>query len=281
MTDLAPALLLAQKIAGLFSAFPGVEAVGLAGSQTVAAGDSTSDIDLYIYTTVPIPLQERAALVEKLGASKADLNLHFWDLGDEWFDKETGIEVDVMYWEPAWIADQIDRVLVRHEASLGYTTCFWNTICNTQILLDRSGWLRALQERAKAPYPEDLRRAILAMNSPVLRSVIPSYTHQIEKALRREDLVSVNHRVAALIASYFDIIFAINRMPHPGEKRLVQVASQRCAKIPRGMPTQVEDVLRAAASPGPDLMVAITTLLDCLDDLLREEGLDLPGKPEI
>src|SRR5258705_11487213 len=106
--------------------------------------------------------------------------------------------------------DQLDRVLVRHQASMGYTTCFWHTIRMSQVLFDRSHWFARLQQQAAQPYPEPLVKAIIAANYPVLRQIAPSYVHQIEKAASRGDLVSLNHRTAALLASYFDILFAIN-----------------------------------------------------------------------
>ena len=45
-----------------------------------------------------------------------------------------------------------------------------------------------------------------------------SYYEQIEKAIKRDDKNSINHRISAFMASYFDIIFAKNKMLHPGEK---------------------------------------------------------------
>ena len=270
----SPHQVLARKLGDSFCTFPNVEAIALAGSQTAGTKDSHSDIDLYVYITSPIPLSDRITLVEKLGASQADLGLQFWDPGDEWYDLETGIEVDVMYWDLAWIKEQIDRVLVRHQASTGYTTCFWNTVRNSAVLYDRNGWFQTLQARCQQAYPEELRRAIIAKNHPVLRRVIPAYLHQIEKAIQRNDLVSINHRVAALMASYFDVLFALNRIPNPGEKRLLTIAAQRCARLPQDMSLQVASVLHAAASTDPGLITNIQTLVDGLDPLLREEGFD-------
>ncbi|MCP4537357.1 MAG: DUF4037 domain-containing protein [Chloroflexi bacterium] len=271
----SPHLGLARKIAELFNVFPNVQAVALAGSQSTGVVDKDSDIDLYVYTTATIPLSDRAAIVEQLGATRSDLNLQFWDLGDEWYDAETGIEVDVIYWDTSWIEGQLDRVLVEHQAIVGYSTCFWHTIRNSMILYDKSGWLHRLKEKREVPYPEPLRQAIIAKNYPVLRRVIPSYLHQIEKAIKRDDLVSVNHRVAALLASYFDVLFALNRLPNPGEKRLLKTASERCAKVPPDMVTQMERVLRATSSPDSSLIARIEELVDGLDWLLLEEGFDL------
>jgi len=270
----SPHLSLARRIADLFSTFQSVEAIALAGSGTTGAMDRESDIDLYVYITSVIPLSDRAAIVERLGATRADLNLQFWDLGDEWYDAETGIEVDVIYWHTSWIEDQLDRVLVERQASMGYSTCFWHTVRNSLILYDKNAWLHRLKDKSDVPFPEALRRAIIAKNHPVLRRVIPSYLHQIEKALGRNDLVSINHRVAALLASYFDVLFALNRLPNPGEKRLLKTASERCAKVPREMVTQVEEVLRAVSSPDQSLVVRIEELVDNLDQLLLEEGFD-------
>ena len=58
-----------------------------------------------------------------------------------------------------------------------------------------------------------------------------SYYEQIKKALMRNDIVSVNHRITAFLASYFDIIFATNKLLHPGEKRLIKYAQDNCKRI--------------------------------------------------
>jgi len=200
--------------------------------------------------------------------------MRFWDLNDAWVDAETGIEVDVMYWDTAWIEGQLDRVLIECQASLGYSTCHWHTVRNSSILYDRSGWLRRLKEKSTIPYPEALRRAIVAKNHAVLRRVMPSYLGQIKKAQQRHDLVSLNHRVAALLASYFDVLFALNRVPHPGEKRLLQKAVQLCDRVPQTMVQQMEEVLRATSAGEATLMGRLTALLDGLDGLLLDEGFD-------
>ncbi|WP_020558923.1 gamma-glutamylcyclotransferase [Thiofilum flexile] len=266
--------LLTNKLVEHFRAIPCVEAIALGGSQSSGNLDKHSDIDLYIYSNEIIPLSTRESIVKTLGASKADLNLTFWDLGDEWFDLESGIEVDMIYWSLSWITEQLERVAVSHQASMGYTTCFWYTISNSNILFDRQGWFAQLQQRYSLPYPATLKRAIIAKNHPVLRAVIPSYYAQIKKAIERQDLVSINHRVAALFASYFDMLFAINEILNPGEKKLVAFALQKCPKLPVDFQTQVEKVLRGAATADEMLLHRLDELLDSLDDLLIKEGID-------
>ena len=75
-------------------------------------------------------------------------------------------------------------------------------------------------------YPESLRQNIISKNMEMLHGVIASYDAQIINAYQRGDFVSVNHRISAYLASYFDIIFALNKMYHPGEKRLVEIVKK-------------------------------------------------------
>ena len=264
---------LAGRLAGLFSRFPQVEAVAMAGSlASGTAPDPSSDIDLYVYTTALLPLQDRMNVVEAAGgASRADMNLDYWDLGDEWFDARTGIEVDVMFWETAWIEEMLEQTLTRCRASLGYSTSHWHTIRVSQVLFDRNGWFARLKAWCGQPYPEELRRAVIRRNHAVLRDVIPSYLHQIQKAVRRGDLVSVNHRLSALLASYFDILFAFNRVPNPGEKRLLEQAARLCPSLPVNMAAEVTAVLQSAGRPGPEILEDLDRLLDHLDQWLAED----------
>lgn len=265
---------LAHKLAAEFGRLEEVKAIALGGSVASGAAGPGSDIDLYVFTTVPVPLQKRIDLAGKNGYTRADLGLEFWDPGDEWMDAASVIEVDVIYWDTAWIEDQLARVLLRHQSSMGYTTCFWNTLQKALSLYDPQGWFGAIQQSTQVPYPEELRLNIIRANHAVLRRVIPSYTHQIEKAQSRGDLVSINHRVAALLASYFDVLFALNRVLHPGEKRLLAFAEQNCSLLPKELATDVTKLLQAAGATDPAVVQCTQRLLDHLDELMILQGFD-------
>lgn len=145
---------------------------------------------------------------------------------------------------------------------------------NSQTLFDRDGWFANLQEQSRQPYPPQLKRAIIAKNHPVLRNVIPAYYNQIKKALERNDLISVNHRLAAFCASYFDVLFAINEVLHPGEKKILQFVKDECAAIPDKLELQVEGIFQSAAVGDKKLLAHLDALIDGLDHLLIAQGFD-------
>ena len=268
---------LAENISEHFSSIPQVNAVALGGSSAKGFTDRFSDIDLYVYSSETIPLELRQDLLGQLGSRKTDLNLTFWDLGDQWVDLETGIEVDIIYWDKTWIQEQIDRIFIFQQANVGYSTCFWHTVLNSSVLFDRNGWFTGLQEKCRQPYSNKLKNAVITKNHPVLRNVIPSYYNQIKKAIERNDMVSVNHRVAALLASYFDVLFAINHLPNPGEKKLMRFVLDNCKRRPEDLNRQIGNVLESTGKNTELLPDRITELLDGLDELLISEGID-PGK---
>jgi hypothetical protein len=122
-----------------------------------------------------------------------------------------------------------------------------------------------LQRKAETPYPESLRRNIIAHNLAAICLSPASYQTQIAKALARGDWVSVNHRMAALLASVFDIIFALNRQTHPGEKRLLEQAELSCSVLPlnfRG------SMLALAQSSHHDAAAILQTMDALVDEII-------------
>ena len=75
-----------------------------------------------------------------------------------------------------------------------------------------------------------------------------SYYEQIEKAIKRNDIISINHRISAFLASYFDVIFAINELLHPGEKRLINFAKCNCKRLPADFEKKIMDLLTFPSS---------------------------------
>jgi catechol 2,3-dioxygenase-like lactoylglutathione lyase family enzyme/predicted nucleotidyltransferase len=248
-----------QRLAQQFAELPQVVAVVLAGSRAVGASDQESDFDLYVYTLRDVPVEFRRSLL----GEGAEIDNRFWEPGDEWCEPSTHTRLDIMYRSPGWIEDQLDRVLVRHEAAIGYSTCFWYNIIHSEALLDPRSWYHQLQNCAHVSYPEGLRRAVVKKNWPILRRNHSSYRRQIELALNREDAVSGQHRLTVLLASFFDVWFAIERQAHPGEKRLLTY-----------LPKPWASLVRAVLGAQPEaLLREIDALLDPLDTRVIEEGL--------
>lgn len=207
----------ARELAAGYAGFPEVQAVVLGGSLAAQAGDSRSDVDLYVYHTDEIRIDRRTGLARTY-CRKPEINNQFWETGDEWIDEKNGIHVDVMYRSTTWVAAELRHILIEHRAATGYSTCLWFNVLHSEIIFDRAGWFADLQKQASVPYPEALQRAIIQKNWPILRHNLSSYRYQLQSAIRRKDDVSINHRLAAMLQSYFDILFALNSQPHPGEK---------------------------------------------------------------
>jgi len=265
---------LVERLTVLLRNLPEVRAISWGGSYASGTADSESDLDLYVFVDRDIPLKTREALVAECGgATRADLGMTHWGPGDMWVHPGTGQVVDLIYFQTGWMTEHVEELLVEHKARLGYTTCFLHTLQHARVLADASAWLSALRHRL-SDYPEGLRRNIIAHNHQVLREALPSYGNQLVKALRRADPVSVNHRLAGLLASYFDILFAINRQNHPGEKRLLHLARERCTKLPLNMEADVKALLASAAASEGQLETDLTRLLDRLDALLGVEQVE-------
>ncbi|MGH8002197.1 MAG: DUF4037 domain-containing protein [Brasilonema sp.] len=265
---------LAQTIAAKFGSLPQVLAVVLSGSQPVLVADSLSDFDFYIYISDEISIETRTAIAKEF-ACRFEINNQFWETGDEWIDTQSGRGIDIMYRTPQWIEEQLDFIFVKHQANIGYTTCFWFNVLHSIPLYDRTGWFEGLLSVAKQAYPSPLRKAIVAKNYPIIRKNISSYFHQIEVAIERQDWVAINHRIAALLASYFDIIFAVNYVPHPGEKRLVEFVKKLCQKYPKNMEEHLQNLWVATSFSSSHLNIThqVNALIDGLDELLIAEGL--------
>ncbi len=245
-----------SEIAEAFGTYPQVLAVALSGSRLSAHSDEQSDYDLYVYTLSDLPIAFRRSLAGENG----ELDNRTWEHGDEWIDLSTGSRVDVMYRSPSWIQDRLDDVLQHHRASLGYSTSFWYNVLHSEPLFDPRGWYRDLQQHARVPYPPQLRRAIIAKNEPVLRRNHSSYRRQLEIALHRNDLVSLQHRLTAMLSSVFDIWFALQQQPHPGEKRLLTYLSPDWAAA-----------VRSALEALPcDLLVSVDRLIDLVESSVAE-----------
>jgi predicted nucleotidyltransferase len=239
-----------------FSELNEVEAIALAGSHSMQMNDALSDYDLYIYTSTEIPLTARQAITAR-HCRYMELNNQFWETEDDG-ELISGTEIELIYRNLDWLDEELERVVIQHQASTGYTTCFWTNLRNSQILYDEKQRLTQLQQKYTRPYSDELSLAIINKNLPLLTDAMPAYPRQIAKALKRGDHISVHHRVTEYLASYFDVLFALNKVAHPGEKRLINYATTLCDKLPDEFESNINQLLTLTGQSSPELTSLIT-----------------------
>ena len=220
------------------SQLPQVDAIALGGSRAGEYYDQKSDYDVYVYCKEPVSEDVRKEILSRY-CSYMEIGNHFWEYEDNCV-LNSGIDIDILYRDLDGFAEGIKRVVVQHQAQNGYTTCMWYNLINSRILFDRDGRLSQLQKRFTIPYPQELKKAIVERNRNLLRGAMPAYEAQITKAVGRNDVVSINHRAAEFMASYFDVVFALNEQLHPGEKRLIDLCEKNCKLLPENFRQNLE-----------------------------------------
>ncbi|WP_299014079.1 DUF4037 domain-containing protein [uncultured Photobacterium sp.] len=254
-----------------FAQLEQVDAILLAGSKVANSDDALSDYDVYIYTNDEIPLEVRKEITERY-CSYIELNNQFWETEDDGVLKD-GTEIELIYRSLDWLDNEVDRVVNAFQASTGYSTCFWYNLINSKVIYDRNNRAKKLIEKHSVEFPVELRLNIIDKNLPLLNKAMPAFQSQIKKALERQDIISINHRIAEFISSYFDVLFAINEMPHPGEKKLVKYVLQKCSKIPESFEEDIIDLLSLSGESDVRILDTIDQMVVRLTHLLEVEGL--------
>lgn len=208
-----------------------VEAIALGGSRAGVNYDEKSDYDVYLYVTSPVSEEKRKNILQKF-CSYMEIGNSFWEYEDNCV-LNNGIEIDILYRDMEDFMKGIQRVVVECQPSNSYTTCMWHNLITCKILYDKNGKLEKYKNKYSIPYPKQLRENIIKRQLELIDSSMPAYPKQIKKAILRKDFVSINHRITEFLASYFDLLFAINEITHPGEKRLVQLCKKQCKILPK------------------------------------------------
>lgn len=247
-----------------FKKLSGLRAIVLGGSRATLQHDQTSDYDVYVYTSTPIPIEKRYNIL-KSTCSHLEINNDFWEPEDDCI-LNSGTTIELIYRNMEQTRKDMENILVKYNASCGYSTCLCYNVFNSKPLYDPYNEYKDLQQSFSLTYPTKLQENIINKNRALLTGNIPSYYYQIEKAVKREDVVSVNHRTAEFLASYFDIIFALNQKYHPGEKRLISTAKSICPVLPKNFEENLHSLLCSNSSN--NILATISSIILELDKLL-------------
>lgn len=209
-----------------------IEALVLGGSRAGDVYDQKSDYDLYVYCTeLPSP-EARMGLLRRV-CDRIELGNDFWELEDDCVLKD-GIPVDILYRSLDAFAQDVAAVVEGYSARNGYTTCMWH-------------------------------------NLRLLTGNLPSYDAQLRKAVSREDRPSVNHRMAAFLESYFDILFALNRMTHPGEKRMDSMLKATAKLLPKNFGENLDEAFACMFANPERFLEVLDAMVGNLQELVEKE----------
>ncbi len=218
-----------------------IQAIVLGGSRAKEKYDDKSDYDFYIYSTNSIDSKTRNEILSKY-CSYLELGNCYWEQEDNG-TFESGVDFDIIYRNLNDFTNTIADVVENCISYNGFSTCLWYNLLNSKILFDRDNQFQELKKRFSVSYPKRLKENIIKKNMNLLSDSIVSYDKQILKSIYRKDIVNLNNRIAAFFASYFDIIFTLNELANPGEKRIVEICLNECKILPNNFEKNINALI--------------------------------------
>jgi hypothetical protein len=237
----------ASRIAEAIGRIPGVIAVSLGGSVGSGLADAASDLDFHVFWAEPLaPPAEREAhlaTIADAGSIIARPGTASWDLED-WFAVD-GRLVELIY--IAWrdVEADVAQAYATGLTDGEFTTARLHNYAHGHAIHDPTGVLRATQDRLNLTYPEATRELLLRREPERLAMALK----QLRVAQGRRDLLFAQHRRYTVQAIFFNLLFALNRRYHPGEKRLLKHA-ERCPIAPADLSARWEYI---ALLPADDM----------------------------
>ena len=245
-----------QQLFKEFAQLDQVETIVLGGSRAGQHFDKDSDYDVYIYLTDPIDPLTRRDILSKY-CSYVEIGNQFWELEDDCVLK-SNIEIELIYRTLDSFDKDLQTVVLDHQAQNAYTTCMWHNLLHSKIIYDRNG-----------RYENIIKKQFL-----LLDQAMPAFSKQIEKALKRQDLLSINHRSSEFFASYFDLLFALNEQTHPGEKRMLEFAKTNCTLLPQHFEENIHTYFQKLYKEPAEAIKLINQLVTTIKEIIPQEMID-------
>jgi hypothetical protein len=246
----------AARIVAVVGQLPGVVAIAQGGSVNAGLADNSSDLDFHVYWEPPLaPAAERTVRLAALadpGCVWPGEGLSSWLVEDHF--AVAGRSVELIYIRMADVHNEVTVAYRDGFAEEGFTTGRLFCFAHDRIVYDPTGGLGTQQALLRASYPDALRRAVVRRQGARLAL----YIAQLRTGQQRADLLYAQQIRTKLQNVYFDLLFAVNRQYHPGEKRLLTYAA-RCPLRPLDFTDRWERVARLPAD-APELTVELGTL---------------------
>lgn len=257
-----------QDIFNEYAKFPQVHSIVVGGSRAVRKNDVFSNYDVYVYCKEPIPMEERKRILEN-HCSSMELDNRGREVEDVCIMAGDGTELTIIYRNLDEFLAGIDRVARQYEPQDGCTTGMWHNLLTGRIAYDKGGLLAAAKEKYNIPYPQELKNNIISYHMNRIKYGMPSLIAQIDKAMKRGDLVSINRTVDSFLTSYFDVLFALNEKLQPGEKRLLEIAGEECKILPANFELHIRLLLNSMCKD-PAAVSVVNTMVTELEKVIGE-----------
>lgn len=257
-----------ENIIKAFEALPEVEAIMLGGSRATGKFDEKSDYDIYVYLNRPLAENTRKDILDPY-CSYMEYSNHFWELEDDGI-LNNGTEIELIYRDYHFFDEIIENMKNRIVGN-GYSTCFYDNLMNSVILFDKGEKIIGLQAKSMGLIDEEYVQAVIDKNYPLIYKSMPALYKQIEKAMLRKDYNSVIHRLSVFFEMYYDILFALNKTSHPGEKRLLEAVS-KLSHIPNNFKEKIQNIYKHLFEHSEIALESLYLLSKDIEHLIIELG---------